>query len=80
MQVDRSAMQQNPSGSSSFHLLGNTEVNSETSLQQPKTDLESSMPTLLPGASKQFSLASDSVVVESSAFNTLSSAPSAFFL
>ena len=64
---------------SSFHLLGNTEINSETSLQQPKTDLESSMPTLLPGASKQFSLASDSVVVESSAFNTLSSAPSAFF-
>ena len=37
------------------------------------------MPTLLPGAIKQFSLASDSVVVESSAFNTLSSAPSAFF-
>ena len=64
---------------SSFHLLGNTEINSETSLQQPKTDLESSMPTLLPGAIKQFSLASDSVVVESSAFNTLPSTPSALF-
>ena len=64
---------------SSFHLLGNTEINSETFLQQPKTDLESSMPTLLPGAIKQFSLASDSVVVESSTFNTLSSAPSALF-
>ena len=62
---------------SSFHLPGNTKINSEISLQQPKTDLESSTPTLFPGASKQFSLTSDAVVVESSAFNTLSSAPSA---
>ena len=33
--------------------------------------------TLLLGASKQFSLTSDAVAVESSAFNTLSSTPSA---
>ena len=51
---------------SSFHLPGNTKINSEISLQQPKTDLESSTPTLFPGASKQFSLTSDAVVVESS--------------
>ena len=62
---------------SSFHLPVNTKINSEISLQQPKTDLESSTPTLLPGASKQFSLTSDAVAVESSAFNTLSSTPSA---
>ncbi|RVW95247.1 Eukaryotic translation initiation factor 4G [Vitis vinifera] len=65
-----------PGETSSFHLPRNTDINSETSLQQPKTDLEPSTSTLLPGASKQFSVATDTVSVESSASNTLSSAPS----
>ncbi|KAL6323427.1 hypothetical protein AAG906_038996 [Vitis piasezkii] len=64
-----------PGETSSFHLPRNTDINSETSLQQPKTDLEPSTSTLLPGASKQFSVATDTVSVESSASTTLSSAP-----
>ena len=38
---------------SSFHLPGNTKINSEISLQQPKTDLESSTPTYIVTRGKQ---------------------------
>ena len=64
-----------PGETSSFHLPRNTEINSETSSQPPKTDLESSTSALLPGASNQFPVAS-AVSVDNSASNTLSSAPS----
>ena len=38
---------------SSFHLPVNTKINSEISLQQPKTDLESSTPTYIVTRGKQ---------------------------
>lgn len=63
-----------PGETTSFHLPRFTDVSSETSSQQPNTELESSTTILLPGTSKPFSVASDAVSVESSGPNAFSPA------